>query len=242
MSDTVSEDMLTDLQHHFTHHHRTPREDAAVVIPAREPLGIQHGPPLNLQLPDIDNLPHRLAANGSSTDSEGTGAYAAITGTGRVILGYFTCPTSNVQLAALQAVRFGLRELDADRVEVFVANLTVADSLRDIAGGKPARHADTLADRNAIRDITRTAHRIDIQVRHINGKPATDLLPAHPLLQAASRLSQVACRLAVAGIPFDATTRQWLHNTATLTGHRRHNLLHHCDQYITHRTGRPNDH
>ena len=74
---------------------------------------------------------------------------------------------------------------------MFLANLTVADSLR-----------------------------------HIHDKPATDLLPTHPLLQTASRLSQAACRLAVHHIPFDIITYQWL-------GHRRHNLLHQCDQYIT---------
>lgn len=226
--------MITDLQQHFASGGKV-CEDGGVVTPVREPLSIQHGPPLNLELPEVDSLPYRLAVSGSSVESEGTGAYAAVTGSGRAVVGYFICPATDAQVAELQAVRFGLRELNTDRAEVLVANLTVANSLRHIAAGKPALHVDSLADRNGIRDIARSARRIDVQVRRINSNTTDHLLSDHPLLRTANRLSLAACRLAVHAIPFDASTREWLQEIGHSSGRRRSSLQYHCDTYIAHR-------
>ena len=235
LSESVSRDMLADLERKFAGDGTT-REKCSVGRPGRKPLTIQHGAPLNLELPGIRDLPNRLAINGCSTDSEGIGAYAAITGNGRVVVGYFICPTVNVQIAELQAVRFGLHELDVDSAEVLLANARVADSLRRIAAGKPVRHLDVLPDRNGIRDVARSARRIDIQVRQINGIRTTiDLMPDHPLLGIPSRLSHAACRLAVSGVPFDTITREWLREVGCSSGRRRYSLQRRCDRFIARR-------
>jgi hypothetical protein len=231
LSESVSQNILADLQRHFAESGAA-RENSGIVTSIREPLSIQHGPPLNLELPEVGNLSHRLAVNGSSTDSEGIGAYAAVTGNGRAVVGYFVCPTVNSQIAEVQAIRFGLRELDVDRAEVLMTNIAVAESLRNIAAGKPTMHIDSLADRNGIRDIARSARRIGIQVRRINSNCTGSLLPDHPLVRVASRLSLAACRLAVHGIPFDASTHEWLRKEGCNSGRRRCNLLCRCDDYI----------
>lgn len=234
MSESVSQDMLAALQRRFSHDGTT-RENGIVRMPCREPLDIQHGPPLKLELPEVDNLPHRLAVNGCSTDDEGVGGYAAVTGSGRVVVGYFICPTVNVQIAEIQAVRFGLHELDMDRVEVFMANAMVADAVGRIAAGNRVPYIDSLADRNGIRDIARSTRRLDVQVRQIPSGRTDHLLPDHPLLGIASRLSLAACRLAVHGIPFDAITREWLRQVGSRNGRRRGSLQCRCDRFIARR-------
>ena len=52
--------MLTGLQEHFAGRGET-GENGGVVTPAREPLDIHHSSPLNLELPEVNSLPHRLA-------------------------------------------------------------------------------------------------------------------------------------------------------------------------------------
>lgn len=235
MSGSVTRDMLTDLQQHFANSGKTSKK-GGVVTPGREPLNIQHGPPLSLELPKIGGLPHHLAANGCSTNNDGIGAYAAVTGNGRAVVGYFTCPAVSVRIAALQGVRFGLRELDVDRAEVFVSNGTVAEALRRIAAGRSVRYFGALADHNGIREIARSARRIDIQVRQVDGRGA-HLLPEHSLLEITNCLSLSACRLAVHGIPFDRNTHEWLREVGRDSGHRRSSIQNRCDRFIARRDG-----
>lgn len=226
--------MLAALRQHFSPD-RTERGNGAVRTPDREPLDIHHGPCLQLELPEVGNLPHRLAVNGASTDGEGVGGYAAVTGSGRVVVGYFTCPTVNVQIAEIQAVRFGLRELDTGRAEVLLANAMAADALGRIAAGNRVPYINSLADRNGIRDIARSTRRLDVQVRPIPSGRTDHLLPDHPLLGIASRLSLAACRLAVHGVPFDAITREWLRRVGSRSGRRRYSLQCRCDRFIARR-------
>lgn len=213
-TDTVTPAMLQELVRHYKGGSAPPINYAGDRFDTFR-AAYQTPDPVTLYVPGLESRASVIGTDGSSSDAQGVGGYAAVRGDGWALAGSFSGPAMNSETCEAQAVRFALR-LAADRSSVLLRLdpyrvIRVIQRLIEHRTITPSKVRDWDALNEILWHIEARGLNVSLQrIPDAEGDNNHDRIPSEPLMGAAHRLCWSIRKMCLAGIRPEGAALAWL--------------------------------